>query len=81
MLPGPGELAFLKLYLCSQPPLNSLAHERCSQMKLSFPTPVVLRPCGCRNKVCDFMKVVTCFLSVLHGIYLLAALCGGWEGE
>lgn len=54
MLPGPEKLAFLAL--CSQPPLNSLARERRSQMKLSFPTPVVLRPCGCRNKVCDFKK-------------------------
>lgn len=37
MLPGPEKLAFLAL--CSQPPLNSLARERRSQMKLSFPTP------------------------------------------
>ena len=62
-------------------PLNSLAHERCSQMKLFFPTEVVLRPCGCRNKVCDFMKVVTCFLSVLHSIYLLAALICVGDGK
>lgn len=31
-------------------------------MKLSFLALVVLKPCGCRNKVYDLKKAVTCFL-------------------
>lgn len=80
-VPKPEELVFL--VLCSHPLLNSPVHERHSQMKLSFLALVVLKSYGCKNKVCDLKKVVTCFLRYLTGCIL--ASCSdcvwGWEGE
>lgn len=34
-------------------------------MKLFFLYLILLKPCGCWNKVCDLKKVVTCFLRYL----------------
>lgn len=77
---GPEELVFL--VLCSHPSMNSPAHKRHSQMKF-FLAPVMLRPCGCRNKVCDLKKAVTCFLRCLTNCVLASCsdLCGGWKGS
>lgn len=79
---GPEEPVFL--VLCSHPPQKkSTAHEGHSQMKLSLLAPVMLKLCGCRNKVCDLKKAVTCFVRYLTGCILASCsdLCQGWEGE
>lgn len=70
MFPGPEELVFL--VLCSHPPLNSPVHERHSDETL-FSCPGVFKPCGCRNKVYDLKKAVTCFLRYLANC---SDLCG-----
>lgn len=79
-------MCFVFLVPCSHPLLNSPVHERHSQMKLSFLALVVLKFCGCKNKVCDLKKVVTYFLRYLTGCILTSCsdcVCGGggWEGE
>lgn len=52
-------------------------------MKLPFLAPVLLKPCGCRNKVCDLKKVVTCFFGNLTGCILISCsgLCGDRKGS
>lgn len=47
-------------------------------MKLSFLALVVLKPCGCRNKVYELKMVVTSFLRYLIGCILVSCsdLCG-----
>ena len=81
MFLGPEELDFLVLF--SHPPLNRVLPMRDILRRSSLFLPVVLKPCGCRNKVCDLKKVVTCFLGYLTGCVLASCsdLCGGWEGE
>lgn len=51
---------------------QSPAHERHSDETL-FSCPGVFKPCGCRNKVYDLKKAVTCFLGYLASC---ADLCG-----
>lgn len=77
---GPEELVFL--VLCSHPFVNSPAHETFSDETLLF-LPQSCSGSGCRNKVCDLKKPVTCFLRYLTDCTLTSCsdLCGGWEGE
>lgn len=77
---GPEELVFL--VLCSHPHLNTLVPMTDTQMKL-FSCPVLLKPCGWWNKVCDLKKVVTCFLRYLTGCILAncSDLCGDGKGS